>query len=97
MYVMGVDGRGMMSLGRGTRPRWSPDSAWLVFAVTRDDGYQITSSDLYIVSANGGERIALTATEEELEMNPDWSPRGDRIVFDSVYSGNLYVLELEQK
>jgi len=28
-------------------------------------------------------------------MNPDWSPRGNQIAFDTVYGGYIYVINLE--
>ena len=95
IFVMSNNGAMIIELGEGRKPRWSPDSGWLIYSISRDDGYQITSSDLFIIRADGNEKTAITKTDTELEMNPDWSPRGNQIAFDTVYGGYIYVINLE--
>ena len=94
LCVMNSDGTGYTELGEGHRPQWSPDNQYLVYMVTRDDGHEYTASDLYIIKADGSEKQALTVTTTQLEMNPSWSPSGDRIAYDDLGDGALYVITL---
>lgn len=56
-------------------PIWSPDGATLVFETRRDGDW-----DLATVSADGGDRTALTESGGD-DLNPDFSPRGTEILF----------------
>jgi len=94
LCVMNSDGGGYLQLGEGHRPRWSPDSRYLVYMVTQDDGARLLASELYIIKADGSEKQALTATPARLEMNPCWSPNGDRIAYDDAADGGLYLLSI---
>ncbi len=95
LFVMNADGSGLVDLGPGHRPTWSPDGRWIAFMRTEDDGEQFTASDLVAVRADGsGETVALTQTAGRLEMNPSWSPDGRWIAFDELGDGALYLLPL---
>ena len=94
MYVMNVDGSGLVDLGQGYRPQWAPDSQHLVYMVTKDDGYRYLSSDLYIIRIDGSEKTKLVFPVDKLEMNPSWSPDGKKIAFDVLDEGAIYVVEL---
>jgi Tol biopolymer transport system component len=95
LYVMNIDGSGLVDLGKATRPSWAPDSEYVVAMVSEDDGYNITKADLYALSVDGNERINLTSTTDLKAMNPDWSPAGDQILFDDADDGSIYVLNIE--
>ncbi|MEQ8523184.1 hypothetical protein [Gracilimonas sp.] len=94
LYVMNIDGSNLMDLGRANRAKWSPDSQYLVAMVAEDDGHDYTKSDLYALSIDGEQRINLTASTDIIAMNPDWSPQGDRIAFDSPNDGNIYIMNI---
>ncbi|OGU70139.1 MAG: hypothetical protein A2V93_05785 [Ignavibacteria bacterium RBG_16_34_14] len=93
MYIMNVDGTGLTDLGKGYRPKWSPDNRYIVYMITEDDGHQILSSDIYTIRIDGTEKINLTNTDNKLEMNPDWSPDGRSIVFDILDEGAIYIMQ----
>jgi TolB protein len=58
----------------GFFPRWSPDGEWVVFVRSQDE-----RSDLWVVSAEGGEPMRLT--DEGDVTAPEWSPDGQYIAF----------------
>jgi dipeptidyl aminopeptidase/acylaminoacyl peptidase len=60
---------------------WSPDGQWLVYGAYVDD-----ISNLYIVSADGGEPRALTELQYDV-AEPAFSPDGKLVVF-STYKGD---------
>ncbi len=89
LLVADVDGSNRIALGRGHRPAWSPDSRWIVFMVTEEDGHRITGSELAVAGLDG--RVdPLTHTAEIHEMNPSWSPTGDLVTYD--FAGKIYAL-----
>ncbi len=93
LFVVRTDGSGVVPLGDGNQPGWSPDGRWIVFSRIQDDGHDVTGADLYIVSAEGGTPIPLTSSAEALEMYPTWSPEGDWIVYAD--RGTLYRAPIE--
>lgn len=96
MFVMRVDGTGLVDLGRGHRPQWAPDSERLIYMITTDDGYNYRSSDLYIIKIDGSLKTRLEFPEDKLEMNPSWSPDGKKIVFDVLDEGAIYLMEFSE-
>jgi dipeptidyl aminopeptidase/acylaminoacyl peptidase len=56
-------------------PQWSPDGKWLGFLSNRGGETQV-----YEISANGGEAVALTARKNGVESF-HWSPDGRQIAF----------------
>lgn len=94
LHVVNADGTGLLDLGPGNRPAWSPDGAWIVFMRTEDDGHTFTSSDLFAVRADGSNLVRLTNTPDRLEMNPDWSPEGGQIAYDDFTDGIIYRLPI---
>jgi serine/threonine protein kinase/Tol biopolymer transport system component len=70
-------------------PRWSPDGKQIAFW-----GYQAGKRDeIYSVSAGGGGSEQLVSSDSATR-EPNWSPRGDAILFEEVVPGALPKLEL---
>lgn len=57
---------------------WSPDGTRLVF----QNGWRYEESELYVVNIQSGELEQLT-DNNTMDENPDWSPDGDWIAFNS--------------
>lgn len=96
MYVIGIDGNGLVDLGQGNRPQWSPEGDHLVYMITTDDGHQMITSDLYIIKADGTEKVRLNFPDDKMEMNPSWAPDGKRIAFDVFEEGAIYIIEISK-
>ncbi len=95
MFVMNIDGSNLIDLGKGNRPRWSSDSRQLVYMIAEDNGQEITASDIYIINADGTQKINLTNTNDKNEMNPSLAPDGKSIVFDAINDGSIYLMNIE--
>ncbi|KAA3614734.1 MAG: hypothetical protein D8M58_09750 [Calditrichaeota bacterium] len=81
-FISTLDGEILVELGYANAPRWSPDGQWVVFMRDLDDGHQIIESDIFVISADGKNTIAITETEDIKEVYPFWGPENE-IVFGS--------------
>ena len=71
-------------------PRWSPDGKQIAFW-----GYQTgTVDEIYVVPANGGTPQPLVPGNSVARREPNWSPNGDRILFEEVAPNAPPVLRL---
>lgn len=95
MYSMNADGTNLTDLGKGNRPGWSSDSKKIIYMITADDGHEFTASDIYIVNADGTQKINLTNTNDIMEMNPSLSPDGKAFVFDAYNDGSIYLMNID--
>ena len=95
MYSMNINGTNLIDLGKGNRPSWSSDSKKIIFMITADDGHEFTASDIFIINADGTQKINLTNTEDIMEMNPCFSPDGKSVVFDAYSDGSIYLMNIE--
>ena len=74
-------------------PRWSPDGKQIAFA-----DYSVGKpARIYLVSAEGGSPQQLLPEHPEPQRDPNWSPRGDKLVFGGARADNdsaIRVLDL---
>lgn len=92
--VVNIDGSGKIKLDHGFNPTWANNSQ-VVYEQSTDDGHTYTSSDLYIIRADGSQKKALTSTTRLMEMCPSISPDGSRIVFTSFNDGQVYCADFK--
>jgi len=95
MQILNIKSKELTDLGSGHHPRWSPDSRWLVFERTADDGHELTSADLYIIDRNAQNVRPLMQTADVLEVNPDWSPLANEIVYENLTTGEINKIVLK--
>jgi eukaryotic-like serine/threonine-protein kinase len=74
-------------------PRWSPDGKQIAFG-----DYSVGKpARIYLVSAEGGSPQQLLPEHPEPQRDPNWSPAGDKIVFNGARADNdsaIRVLDL---
>ncbi len=93
-FVCDLDGKVSVLLGRRDAAVWTRDGNWLVYMDDRDDGRSITSSEICMVSRDGGTTVRLTSSADVLEMNPSCSPTENKIVCSG--NGALYVISYKE-
>jgi Tol biopolymer transport system component len=93
-FVADLNGNILAEFGRRDAPVWTRSGRWIVYMNEKDDGNQITGSDIWCVSPDGRTSVRLTNTPE-IELMPACSPVDDRIVVCTP-SGEVMVLTYEE-
>ncbi len=97
LWVVNLDGTNRRYLGKGTSPKWSPDSQWIACMITQDDGHVFTQSDILAYHVQSGHFSNLTPTETIFEMNPEWSPDGNWIAYENDLDGRIWALQVARR
>ncbi|MCX6151602.1 MAG: hypothetical protein NTX22_13830 [Ignavibacteriales bacterium] len=92
-YICDLNGNVLVNLGWANAPQWSPDGNWIAYMIDKSDGHNFTSSDIWAVTSDGKNKVQLTFTDDQIELYPDWSPAGDKIVYHTL-NGNVHMLNL---
>ncbi|NCQ18088.1 MAG: hypothetical protein COZ80_11945 [Ignavibacteria bacterium CG_4_8_14_3_um_filter_37_9] len=95
-YVTDLDGNVVLELGYANAPKWSSDGKWIAYMEDKDDGVQVISSEIFLLSVDGKEKIQLTESKEIHEQFPEWSPNMKSIVCHTS-DGKIILLSLEKK
>jgi Tol biopolymer transport system component len=94
-FVADLHGTVLAQFGRRDAPVWTRSGRWLVYMNEKDDGHQITGSDIFCVSPDGKTTIRLTDTPA-IELLPACSPVDDRILVCTP-AGEVLVLRYEEE
>ncbi len=95
LYVADADGSNIKRLGFGEQASWMPDGKYVVVTIVKDNGYAVTSGELYAVDVNSGESYPILSDSGYVALNPDVSPDGKSILFDNELDGAIYLLKLK--
>ena len=93
-FVSDLTGKILAEFGRRDAPAWMRSGRWIVYMDQKDDGHQMTSSDLYCISPDGKATVRLTNTTA-IELMPVCSPADNRILVCTP-GGEVYVLGYEE-
>ena len=85
IYLMNASGRHPKNLTDDLhyddRPSWSPDGRQIAFAAYLRPQGQWVESEVFVMDANGGNRINLTQKPRAANSQVSWSPDGTRIAY----------------
>lgn len=105
IYLMSADGSNLVRLTDqtwvDTEPTWSPDGSRIAFSTDRDSYVTIEEGtvydfEIYTMSPDGSDQSNLT-NMRGWDTAPDWSPDGEKIVFQSNRDGNpeIYLMKAD--
>jgi len=120
LFLMNTDGTAQTPLVRGNSATWSPDGKRIAFHASASGAGRLVSglpgaaaadSDLFILHVDdflrkGARPKNITNNPAAVDDDPDWSPKGGRIVFTSHTAADdhsnaatteIYVLDLDGK
>lgn len=82
VYLVNSDGSGLVQVGSGEQPAWSPDGQRL--AVVRN-------GTIWIMAADGSGARVVTAASSFDARSPAWSPDGREIAFSAQQDGHTVI------
>jgi len=94
LYIYDLDTEKITDLGEGYSGQWLPDGR-ITYCITTNDGYVLTSSEIYLINADGTGKMKITDTTDQIEIQPSVSPDGKSIVYRDDKSGMIYLGILE--
>ncbi|MFC3879756.1 prolyl oligopeptidase family serine peptidase [Algoriphagus namhaensis] len=80
--------------GVDQNPVFSPDGNWIAFESTGGQPERVGLSDIYKVSANGGELIELQKSPDRNASIQAWSPDGNAILISESYKTSRVLLAI---
>lgn len=95
LFTLNTTNGQLKNHGIGNKPSFSPDGEYIVYMHATDDGHEFTYSDLFASSVNDDIKVNLTTHTDLISLNPDWSPDGKSILFDSPETGYIYILPIQ--
>ena len=92
IYVMNAGGKNLknltLHLDSDTCPTWSPDGSKIAFWSRQVAGGVLSLSDIFVMDADGANRINLTQNPRASNRTPSWSPDGSKIAYAAARNVN---------
>lgn len=95
MFICNADGSGLKSLGFNEQASWMPDNRYIVATKVEDNGTAITSGELVLIDTESASQFALLDDSGFIALNPSVSPDGEKIVFENLADGAIYLMPLK--
>ncbi len=95
-YVCDIEGNILLNIKDAHYPKFSPDGKYISYMIDKDNGYNYTSSDLFVYSLKENKSYKITDTNDKIEMFADWSHDGKRLVYQTT-EGEIYLMKLDIK
>lgn len=96
IFVVAVDGSGLRKVAdtgiNDYFPDWSPDGTQILFFAAN---WPTVKQTIYVVGRDGTRLVALTATSRVVNEGAQWSPDGERIVFQSDRDYNFEIYSMK--
>ena len=93
-FLSDLNGDIVLNIEEAHYPRFSPNGRYISYMKDKDDGHHYTESDIFIYSLEDDETYQITDTGERIEMYPEWSTDGTKIVYHTI-DGELFISELK--
>lgn len=93
-YLCDMNGEILAHIEKAHYPRLSPNEKYISYMIDKDNGYEFTESDIYIYSIELGKSFKITNTQSIIELYPEWSPDGNKLVYEN-NRGELYITLLK--
>ncbi len=94
-FICDLKGNILADIGYLNASKWLNNN-WVIGMKDHDNGDVFTESDIYAVGINGNETVQLTNTVDEIEMYPDCSADGTKIVYHTL-DGNIHLMTVNYK
>lgn len=96
LWISDIQGLNVENLGRGNNGCFTPDSQFIVFDVSSDNGQEITSSQIHRVKISDLKTHEILTSQVGLKaQRPHVSPDGTKLVFDS--NGKIFIMNLQER
>jgi hypothetical protein len=93
-FVCDLEGNILENIKEAHFPRFSPDGKYISYMVDKDNGHIYISSDIFVYSTISKKSYKITQTENIIEMFPEWSNDGNKLIFNTTL-GDIYVASLQ--
>lgn len=93
-FICDIDGNILDNITEAHFPRFSPNGKFVSYMVDKDNGTDYISSDIFVYSLEMKKSFAITKTDNQIEMYPNWSNDGQKLVYHT-NDGKIFISTLQ--
>ncbi len=93
-FICDLEGNIIDNIKEAHFPKFSPDDKYISYMIDKDDGYNYTSSDIYVYSLESKKSFPITQTSDSIEMYANWSKSGNQLIYNTI-NGQLFISTLQ--